>query len=159
MPFVFVYVQRCLFYPYGSTCVCLFFTRLQAQSFRAVDEGESPSPRFAHTALMHSDGLMYIYGGTTRNGTVGDLWTWNTTSKVWTLIHDTPSCTTRTLPNCTTQHPPRIAGHTATVVDDTTFYVVGGRVTDEQVFHDAVSFASKRLIAAKFSRTRYACAT
>ena len=106
--------------------------------FSAAGNGLSPAPRYAHTAVMHSDGLMYVYGGTTQNGTVGDLWTWNPSTRAWSLIHATPGCSTRAISNCTSIHPPRIAGHTATLVDDTSFFVIGGRATEEKMFHDAV---------------------
>ncbi|XP_054720538.1 multiple epidermal growth factor-like domains protein 8 [Uloborus diversus] len=84
-----------------------------------ITKAYSPSPRHGHAAVIYQ-GNIIIFGGELENGTLSnELWFFNVSGLSWRLL--TPKFNFL---------PPPLTKHSATLVDSSMLYVIGGSLSD-----------------------------
>lgn len=84
---------------------------------------EPPSPRRDHEAWIYGDQL-YIWGGKGQNGSLGDMWSYDIISNEWTE---------RTMSGSV---PPARYGHSTTITNNGTTYILGGKSAEGTCLRD-----------------------
>ncbi|KAG8125212.1 hypothetical protein E2320_020446 [Naja naja] len=78
----------------------------------AASSGNNPGPRHGHSAVVYGNG-MYLFGGLMGLSEQKDFWMWDFIATNWSSIRKS-------------QGPPRLVGHSASILEDSMLILGGG---------------------------------